>query len=562
MIDFEQKITRVVSVEKTGTNIDVQLVGTIGPKGDQGDPGPSGATGPQGPQGVQGVAGPKGDTGDQGPQGIQGIQGEVGPQGPQGIQGIQGPQGIQGEKGDKGDTGNTGPQGPIGLTGATGPQGPVGPNEVTTSTLTNINGIIKGNGSNISAAIAGTDYQAPLGFTPANKAGDTFTGNISIVKGSGNADFTLDAPLSTDNKDISFKTGGLHRFIARVDGATDDFTLRRHDDLGAHIDNPITVNRATGNVFIPSGTTTTQPIDDNSTKIASTEYVSAQPKTKIETFTTSGTWTKPTGAKLVEVILVGASAGGGSGRVGAAGTVSTGGGGGGSPAIVHFKFDANDLDATETITVGAAGVGGAAISTNDTDGIDGTSGGETAIGVGINTKLRTYTANPGLGGKNGASGSGGASSIGATAFNTGQGSGGSSSSTGAIGSSGTNPSGFNTVGGASGGGISSANIPSNGAVGSRWTSISVLPQTSGGAAGTTGGSFDAGNGVLNAMRIYGIQLGTGGGGGAGATNRNGGNGGNGVGFSGGGGGGATRNGYTSGRGGNGCDGYAVIITHF
>lgn len=302
----------------------------------------------------------------------------------------------------------------------------------------------------------------------------------------------------------------------------------------------------------------------NNTKYPTTEaivnYASKQPK--IDTFTSSGTWTKPTGAKLVEVILVGASAGGGSGRVGAAGTAATGGGGGGSGTIVHFKFDANDLDATETITVGAAGIGGAAVSTNDTDGIDGTSGGETAIGVGINTKLRTYTANPGLGGKNGASGSGGASSIGATAFNTGQGSGGSSSSTGAIGTSGTNSSGFNTLGGASGGGVSSANVPSNGGTGSRWTSISVLPQTSGGAAGTTGGSADAGDGVLNAMRIYGIQLGTGGGGGAGATNRNGGNGGNGVGFSGGGGGGATRNGYSSGKGGDGVDGYAVIITHF
>jgi len=283
---------------------------------------------------------------------------------------------------------------------------------------------------------------------------------------------------------------------------------------------------------------------------------------QVDTFTTSGTWTKPTGAKLVEVILVGASAGGGSGRVGAAGTVSTGGGGGGSPAIVHFKFDANDLDATETITIGAAGIGGAAVSTNDTDGIDGTWGGETAIGVGINTKLRTYTANPGLGGKNGAAGVGGTSSIGATAFNTGQGSGGSSSATGAIGSSGTNSSGFNTVGGGSAGGISSANVPANGGAGSRWTSISVLPQTSGGAGGTTAGSADAGNGVLTAMRIYGIQLGTGGGGGAGATNRNGGNGGNGVGFSGGGGGGAARNGYSSGKGGNGVDGYAVIITHF
>jgi hypothetical protein len=302
----------------------------------------------------------------------------------------------------------------------------------------------------------------------------------------------------------------------------------------------------------------------NNTKYPTTEaivnYASKQPQ--VDIFTSSGTWTKPVGARFVEVTLIGGSAGGGSGRVGAAGTAATGGGGGASSAIVNYTFYADDLNATETITVGAAGVGGAEVSTDDTDGNDGTSGGETAIGVGINNKLRTYTANPGLGGKNAAAGAGGASSIGATAFNTGQGSGGSSSSTGAIGTSGTNSSGFNTLGGASGGGVSTANAPANGGTGSRWTSISVLPQTNGGAAGTTGGSADAGDGNLNAMKIFGFQLGTGGGGGAGATNRNGGNGGNGANFAGGGGGGATRNGYSSGKGGNGTDGIAVLVTYF
>ena len=281
----------------------------------------------------------------------------------------------------------------------------------------------------------------------------------------------------------------------------------------------------------------------------------------VQSFTSSGTWTKPTGAKLVEVYLIGGSAGGGSGRTGAAGLALSGGGGGASPAIVHYTFYAADLSATETITVGAKGIGGAAITANDTDGIDGTAGGETAIGVGINTKLRTYTTAGGGGGKLAAAGAGGGSSIGATAFNTGQGSGGSSSSSGAIGSSGTNSSGFNTLGGASGGGISTSNIPGAGGIGSRWTSISVLPQTNGGANGTTSGSADAGAGVLSAMKIFGFALGTGGGGGAGATNRNGGNGGNGNGFSGGGGGGAARNGFASGKGGDGTDGLAIIITY-
>lgn len=101
--------------------------------------------GPQGPQGVQGEPGPQGE---QGPQGIQGETGPQGPEGPQGPKGdtgetgAQGEQGIQGEQGPKGDTGDT---------------GPAGPNEVTTSTATNITGLLKGNGSTIEAATQGVD---------------------------------------------------------------------------------------------------------------------------------------------------------------------------------------------------------------------------------------------------------------------------------------------------------------------------------------------------------------------------------------------------------------------
>ena len=282
---------------------------------------------------------------------------------------------------------------------------------------------------------------------------------------------------------------------------------------------------------------------------------------QVDKFTSSGTWTKPSGAKFVEVTLIGGSAGGGSGRVSASGVNANGGGGGGSSAIVHFTFDADDLGATETIIVGAKGLGGAAVSTNDTDGVDGTAGGETSIGTGATTKLRTYTANPGLGGKSATAGTGGVSSIGATAFNTGQGSGGSSSSNGAIGQSGTNSSGFNTVGGASGGGIPTNNIASPGGTGSRYTSVSVLPITNGGTGGSAGGGA-GGTGVLTQMKIFGFQIGTGGGGGGAAVNTNGGAGGNGNGFSGGGGGGAARNGFSSGKGGDGTDGIAVLVTYF
>ena len=48
--------------------------------------------------------------------------------------------------------------GTIGPTGATGATGADGPNNITTSTTTNITGLLKGNGSNVLSATSGTDY--------------------------------------------------------------------------------------------------------------------------------------------------------------------------------------------------------------------------------------------------------------------------------------------------------------------------------------------------------------------------------------------------------------------
>ena len=50
---------------------------------------------------------------------------------------------------------------PKGATGSKGDTGATGPNSVSTSTATDITGILKGNGSMVAAAVAGTDYAAP-----------------------------------------------------------------------------------------------------------------------------------------------------------------------------------------------------------------------------------------------------------------------------------------------------------------------------------------------------------------------------------------------------------------
>lgn len=75
--------------------------------------------------------------------------------------GSKGSQGAPGADGKDGQDGAPGADGKDGQDGAQGEQGPAGPNQVSTSTATNISGLLKGNGSAVSAAVAGTDYTTP-----------------------------------------------------------------------------------------------------------------------------------------------------------------------------------------------------------------------------------------------------------------------------------------------------------------------------------------------------------------------------------------------------------------
>lgn len=105
--------------------------------------------------------------------------------------------------------------------------------------------------------------------------------------------------------------------------------------------------------------------------------------TNFQEFTTSGTWNKPVGAQFVMVEAWGGGGGAASGRRGAnsASVVNSGGTGGGGGAYVRQVFKASDLPSTVSVTVAAGGVGGAAITTNDTNGLNGTSGGNSTFGT-------------------------------------------------------------------------------------------------------------------------------------------------------------------------------------
>lgn len=296
----------------------------------------------------------------------------------------------------------------------------------------------------------------------------------------------------------------------------------------------------------PNGTLAIDTTNDVLYKRVGGAWTPAKALSNTQTFTASGTWTKPTGVTSVMIVAIAGGGGGGSGAREPSGTVSSGGAGGGGGAYTTRTVPASLLSATETVTVGTGGAGGTSVTTDATVGNAGSAGANSVF------KAATFlVANAGAGGGGGSTGAATAGSGGGGGSNGGAG--GASSGTGGAGSSGTSV-GIAAPGGGGGGGVTTAPAASSGAAGGN---VSSAGGNAGGTAGTAGGAGGAGVTVTTGYPL----AGTGGGGGASATAAASGAGGAGGKYGSGGGGGAgSLNTFASGAGGAGADGIVIVIS--
>lgn len=295
--------------------------------------------------------------------------------------------------------------------------------------------------------------------------------------------------------------------------------------------------------------------------------------TNLQTFSASGTWTKPANITWVEVFECGAGGGGGGGAQTASGTSATGGGGGGAGMCLRQTYRASDISGNGTVTIGAAGTAGVGATTTATAGGNGGNGGDTSFAAtGLDATLIARGGAGGQGGQINAASSGGASG-GYLVAGTGQASAGIGSVAGGTASFGTdNP---NYLGGSSGGGAINGLGSANGG-------NAAYGATGGGAGGTVTAAptplngSSAGSSIISLCSNSGtvgnngnstttaavVHAGCGGGGGGGQVGNTGAPGNGGAGFQGGGGGGGgtvcssggtctARNGGTGGAGGAG-----------
>lgn len=274
-----------------------------------------------------------------------------------------------------------------------------------------------------------------------------------------------------------------------------------------------------GSALISATAGNNKVVMSSSTGKIDTDYLNG---TDVQIFSTPGTtsWTKPTGAKMVQVTVIGGGGGGGANNTGASG------GGGGGYGVKTFSASA--LGSTESLTVGAGGT-----STN--------AGGVSSFGTTV-----LLRATGGSAGSAGITGGAGGTANGDIHYQGGTGGGGSPSGNGVDTATDPSPRG----GGSSG---YDGAIPNNAAAGGTGGSFITNYVKAGGAGGNTSGTNGTAASATSTSLFYGGVGGGGGGRAASGATIGGGGAGN---LGGGGGGGGATNG-----GGAGGDGAVIVVTY-
>lgn len=251
--------------------------------------------------------------------------------------------------------------------------------------------------SKIQDNAVGNSKIAPLAVTT-DKIGDnavTFAKMQSINNGRllGRSSFTAGVPTEiTVGSGLTLSSGTLSA-IGVSDGDRGDITVSSSGGLWSIDPNAVTyskiqnvtANRLLGRESTSSGIPQEITLGTGLSLSGTTLNVSSSggAQVQIYEYRLSGEFTAPAWAKKLEIYMLPAGGGGGSGRRGAVATDNYGGCGGGYGIWSKIEILTSTTNFL-SVTIGAGGLGGASQSSNNTEGNNGQNGGATSVsGTGV-----------------------------------------------------------------------------------------------------------------------------------------------------------------------------------